>query len=551
MKYALLFGIFVVSILAMKIFTASTVRAALLLVFVYLLPSASNALDMDTTRFVVETKQGKLRGADENGISVWRGIRYAKAPVGALRFRNPEPVESWKGIKDATAFGPIAPQIRRAAKKMSKPNDEKESEDCLFLNVWSPAADGKKRPVMFWIHGGGFLTGSGSGTLYDGTNLAKRGDVVVVTINYRLGALGFLYFKDLQGKDNNFENNLGIKDQITALKWVKENIAAFGGDPNQVTVFGESAGAVSVLTLMTLPSAKGLFNKAIVESGVPAGLWQAKTATEVTKRLLSTLKIPVSDLNKLRNTPVDTLNHALEAVMKQYYSEPSSVRTFWPTVDGDFIPTDLETAAANGKTNGIDLLIGTNNNEANLFALKRLNAVPTTTKQLDFYTNKLSPDKKKELLSAYKHYPHKSGILEIITDGIFAVPSMQFAASHAAHNPTYMYRFDWYSAGLNLYGLKACHGLELPFVFGTFDTKFGKMVHILANGKTIHRISDQMQTAWLNFAHTGNPNNTGKADWPKYDATTRNTLIYNGKVKTVCDPNGTCRKVWDGVTIFE
>ena len=217
---------------------------------------------LDSNSLVVQTHQGKLRGTMDKNICVWRGVRYAKAPVAELRFHAPQQVESWSGVKNATEFGASAPQV-----KNSLVGDELKSEDCLFLNIWSPAADGKKRPVMFWIHGGGFVIGSGSASLYNGVNLANHGDVVVVTINYRLGSLGFLYFETEAARKAGFENNLGMKDQIAALQWVKENISAFGGDPNQVTIFGESAGGTSVETLLACPAARGLFKGAIAESG--------------------------------------------------------------------------------------------------------------------------------------------------------------------------------------------------------------------------------------------------------------------------------------------
>lgn len=229
---------------------------------------------------VVETKQGRLRGETDRNSCVWRGIKYAEAE----RFGVPKPVKHWEGVKDVTEFGVIAPQA-----KSSITPDGLQGEDCLFLNVWSPAADGKKRPVMFWIHGGGFVIGAGSAPLYYGNNLSNNGDVVVVTINYRLGPLGFLYFKnEVCGKDS-VENNLGIRDQIAALQWVKENIAAFGGNPDNVTIFGESAGGTSVETLLSVNSAKGLFHRAIAESGPPAIIWSPEIAMSVTKKFCSIL----------------------------------------------------------------------------------------------------------------------------------------------------------------------------------------------------------------------------------------------------------------------
>ena len=214
-------------------------------------PRRDKAPAVDTNALIAHTPLGKLRGAKVKDVYVWKGIRYAQAPVGDMRFKAPVPVQAWTGTQDALAFGAVAPQ-----QESSIAGKEPQAEDCLYLNVWSPGADAKKRPVMVWIHGGGFVIGSGSSQMYEGTQMATNGDVVIVTINYRLGPLGFLYFNEEQRKQG-FENNLGIKDQIAALKWVQQNIAAFGGDPAQVTIFGESAGGTSVQTLLASPMAKG------------------------------------------------------------------------------------------------------------------------------------------------------------------------------------------------------------------------------------------------------------------------------------------------------
>ncbi|MDB5282133.1 MAG: hypothetical protein JWO06_1208 [Bacteroidota bacterium] len=514
---------------------------------------------MDSS-LLVKTTHGQILGSTKDSVSMWKGIRYAKAPVGALRFHSPQPVEDWKGYKTAYDFGPVAPQINKGMR-----DKQKQDEDCLYLNIWSPGADGKKRPVMFWIHGGGFMTGSSSSELYDGAGLCKNGDVVVVSINYRLGPLGFLYFKDLPG-GNNFENNLGIKDQVAALQWVKENINRFGGDSASVTIFGESAGAISVLTLMGTPSAKGLFKRAISESGAPDMLWRPKLATEVTKMYLKVLGVSPDSLFKLKTISVDTLNAAVEGLVKIFQREPTVAKTFAPTIDGDLIPQDLMTAISAGSKasadvskgagqvatcGGVDLLIGTNKDEANLFAIRKLKMVPVSAKQLEPYVARIKPEGQKRILGAYKNYPKKSGVLEIITDGIFTVPSMQFAELQCSNGSTYMYRFDWSSFPLRLLGLRSCHGLELPFVFGTLDQGKIKKLGIMANRKTMHGISKQMQQAWINFARTGNPNSSGQSTWAKYDAAQRNTMIFDTHIHLASDPKADKRNAWKGLSIFE
>ena len=518
-------------------------------VFFLLLICLSNASDVsaiDTSRLIVKVKQGELRGTTEQNICVWRGVRYAKAPIGELRYQAPQAPDSWSGVKDAISFGAVAPQFKKVLV-----DNETQNEDCLFLNVWSPAADGKKRPVMVWIHGGGFVGGSGSSDMYNGTQIAKRGDVVVVTLNYRLGPLGFMYFNDLPLSKGKFEDNLGIKDQVAALKWVKENISAFGGDPDAVTIFGESAGGISVETLMAIPAAQGLFKRAIVESGPAGDVWSPKVASQVTAIYLKQLGISTDSLFKLKLVPVDSITAAMARTMKIMIADPALPKTFAPVIDGDFLPQDLLTGIKNGQSKGVDLLIGTNKNEANLFAMKKLKMAPVNEEQLKPYLTRFKPAEQKRLVAAYKNYPSKAGILELITDGIFTMPSIKFAELQSAQANIYMYRFDWTSQPLKWVGLRACHGLEIPFVFNTFNTKLGKKILLLSNNKRIHQISDEMQLAWINFARTGNPNMAGKDDWKKYEPALRTTLIYDKKNYTCQDPKSTQRQAWGDLNIFE
>lgn len=522
-------------------FLAFTALHFLLIGFITAAP-----LDVDTSSLLAHTKYGSLRGMQEKGVSVWKGIRYAKAPIGDLRFRAPQEPESWQGVKDAKEFGPIAMGLSR-----SQRDKQQQSEDCLYLNIWSPAADGKKRPVMFWIHGGGFVTGSGSSDLYDGSNFVKKGDVVVVTINYRMGPEGFLFFDKLPGNHEGFESNLGIKDQVAALKWVHDNIASFGGDPKQVTIFGESAGAISVQTLMTVPAAKGLFSKAIAESGAPTDIWEPQMSTDFTARYLQMLGVDSTNYAKLKTIPADTLAAAMKALMDMICLEPTPAKTLAPTIDGEFIPHNLMTSIGSGSSANVPLLIGTNRDEATLFALRKLNVAPRTAKGLRPYVSRFPEATQKKLLKAYRNYPRKSGVLDIITDGVFAMPSIEFAELQSAHAPTYMYRFDWSSGPLKIAGLRACHGVELPFVFGNFNTGVGKLVLLMAKKKPIYRISEQMQQAWINFARTGNPNDTGTEAWQSYNPAERSTLIFDRSVYTVKDPNAEKRAIWTGLNIFK
>lgn len=492
---------------------------------------------------VVETKQGQLQGTEEKGVAVWRGIPYAKAPVGELRFRAPQAPEKWEGIKQATEFGPIASQM-----KSNLGTEGAQGEDCLSLNIWSPAADGKKRPVMFWIHGGGFVIGAGSSDLYNGAYMAKNGDVVVVTINYRLGPLGFLYFKD--SKNKQFENNLGIRDQIAALKWVRENIAAFGGDPEQITIFGESAGGTSVETLLSAASAKGMFKKAIIESGPPAIIWSPAIAESVTTKYLSILGVSPDNLQKLKTIPVDTLK-AAEDVLLNYMVKETNQKVFSPTVDGEILTDNIFKCMNPTMGGDVPVMIGTNKHEATMFASKKLKMAPRTSKALEKYFDEVtSEDSKKKVLAGYQNYPHTSGVIDILTDAIFRIPAVRLAECRSMYAPVYMYRFEWSSFALNVAGLKSFHGLELPFVFHCTEGKTGKLLKLIATKKTINRLSGEMQQAWVNFARYGNPNGTGEEKWKPYTADSRNTMIFNRKSKLVVDPDAKQRQAWEGVTYY-
>ncbi len=509
--------------------------------FIFCCVCTGKATNDNISSLVVQTTQGKVRGGMDKNICVWRGIKYAEAE----RFGAPKPLNHWEGIKDVVEFGAISPQA-----KSSITPDGKQAEDCLFLNVWSPAADGKKRPVMFWIHGGGFVIGAGSAPLYYGANLSKNGDVVVVTINYRLGPLGFLYFKnEVYGKDT-VGNNLGMLDQIAALKWVKENIAAFGGDPDNVTIFGESAGGTSVETLLSINAAKGLFHRAIAESGPPAIIWSPEIATSVTNKFCSILGISADSIHLLKTLSVDTLN-AAEQTLLEYMVRETNQKVFSPTVDGKVLTSDIFKCMKPDMANKVDLMIGTNRNEATMFASRKLKMVPRTSQELSKYFNEVtSPQSKEQVIAAYQNYPHKSGVLDILTDAVFRIPAIRLAECRSTYSSVYMYRFEWSSFLLNVAGLKSFHGLEIPFVFGNSEGRQGKLLHVIATKKLIARLSGQMQQSWLNFARYGNPNGNGTEAWKKYTADDRSTMIFSKHSKLLQDPDAKQRLAWEGVSYY-
>ena len=310
----------------------------------------------------VETRRGWVRGTLEGDVRVFRGIPFAKPPVGSRRFAAPEPPEPWRDVRDATRFGPASHQANRPLAPILGILVDEESEDCLNLNVWAPApADGARRPVMVWIHGGAWVIGSGSERTYDAAHLVRRGDVVVVTINYRLGPFGFLRTRELGGEID-ATGNEAMLDQVAALEWVRDEIAAFGGDPGNVTVFGESAGSVNIACLLTMPRARGLFHRAVLQSGSLNLTRPPSTALGVTRQILAEVGLSPADARRLRDVPAKDLMAAANAVAGR-----SVIPPFSPVADGELIPARPFAAIAEGSARGVPLIVGTNLEEMKLY----------------------------------------------------------------------------------------------------------------------------------------------------------------------------------------
>ncbi|HLZ71990.1 MAG TPA: carboxylesterase/lipase family protein [Dehalococcoidia bacterium] len=503
---------------------------------------------MTTTRStLVETKYGRLQGNEENGVQVWKGVPFAAAPVGALRYRPPQPPAAWSGVRQATAFSPTAPQLPSPLNNLFGREQQPSSEDCLYLNVWSPAADGATRPVLVWIHGGAFTGGSGSTPWYDGAAFARNGDVVVVTINYRLGLLGFLHLAELGGESFASTGNLGILDQVAALRWVHENIAAFGGDPDNVTVFGESAGGMSVGTLLGTPSAKGLFHKAILQSGAAHNVRGAEAATQIAREALKTLEVEARNVAALRELSVEQI---LAGQAKLAISSAASGGGLFaqPVVDGTALPRQPLAAVASGSAAGVPLLIGTNLDEMKLFSaldpgmgtedgFRKRGAAQageaTFVKLADAYAAGRPNESKVE---AWTH---------LLSDRVFRIPAVRLAETQEKQGaPVWMYRFDYQSPALDG-KLGACHALEIPFVWNNLNAPGSTTF----TGERPDRqpLADRMQAAWIAFARGGNPNAAGLPSWPAYESGSRATLIFDVDCRVENDPDGAERRLWDGL----
>jgi para-nitrobenzyl esterase len=501
-----------------------------------------------------QSRSGTVEGIVEDGIQVYRGIPFARPPVGALRFAAPQREEPWRGTRKCHEFGPSAPQSPMAL-PLPGMDVGPMDEDCLSLNVYTPAADAGRRPVMVWIHGGGFVIGSGSQPIYDGVPLASRGDVVVVTVNYRLGPLGFLYLADLCPGLEGAVGNAGIRDQIAALEWVNESIASFGGDPENVTIFGESAGGMSVATLLGAPAARGLFRRAIPQSGAAHNVHTRETATEVARHFLDELGIaPAEAAAKLRDIPADKLlDTHRQTVLK--LGTRVGLLAFQPLVDGDSLPAPPLAAIEAEHAAGVDLLIGTTRDEWKLFGF-----LDPGLAQLDeaALLRRLEPqvggaEAAARVLAAYRG-PREGGaatpkdlFFAIETDRVFRIPAIRLAEAQQRHHAAvYMYLFTWESPMMGG-ALGSCHAIELPFVFGQIGAEGSEL--FVGGGPEAARLSEQMMDCWLAFARSGDPSQSSLPGgrWPAYDPTRRATMRLGRE--TVCEnaPAERERAAWEGL----
>jgi len=492
----------------------------------------------------VETRFGSVSGFIKDGICRFNGIPFARPPVGKLRWRAPEPPEPWAGVRDCSRFGAIAPQIQGAAEGLLGGTAGEKSEDCLYLNIWTPACDSAKRPVMVWIHGGAFVTGAGSVGTYNGKHLARHGDVVVVTINYRLGALGFLNLKDASDGALPGTGTEGLADQIAALAWVRDNIESFGGDPGKVTIFGESAGGMSVGALLAAPSARGLFHKAIAQSGAcDIGHARDKTAG-IARLLLERMGLDSSDWAKLADAPWQLV---LEA-QKQLLAEPRATGSlpFAPTIDGALLPRRAIACVREGSAKNIPVMTGTTRDEWKLFTATAAKLRLMDEAKLRRYTARLVGETQAEaVLSAYAGGSPFDRWNAVMTDHSFAIPAIRLVEAQSAHAPAFLYRFDWTSTFLRGV-LGSCHALELGFVFGTYNEKLAAA--FFGAGAKAASLSLAMMDAWTAFARTGRPVVSSGPEWPAYNETARPAMIFSADAPRVeSDPNAARRRAWSDV----
>lgn len=479
---------------------------------------------------IAVTSYGKLQGRGEGGVNVWRGIPFAAPPVGELRFRAPQPPEAWSGIRDAFELGPVSHQPADTRGTRFGGNTPIHSEDCLYLNIWTPAAYDEPLPVMVWIHGGTFVTGAGSQPQFDGTSFAEHGKVILVTINYRLGPFGFMHMSPF-GQE--FASNQGLLDQIAALEWVKLNIAAFGGDPQRVTVFGESAGSMSIAALLAMPAAKGLFARAIMQSGAAQTL-PSEQGKYIAAALLAELGIaPDGDTSLLHTFSSEQIIEAAARMTKKL-TGGSIGMLFQPVVDGNTLPVEPAQAVKDGVACDIPLLIGTNRDEGNLFF--RAEAPEADfDESLKALEQMMGTGSLKEIAS---HYSSTwEGQAEILTDLYFWGTSVTLAESQLNYAPVWMYRFDGTIPGHPMLN-KAVHSAEIVYVFNNLS----HLTHLRADiHPDMQKLAEVMHDAWIAFAHRGNPATT-EVLWPRYNLEERATLIFDEDTQVVYDPESEKRK---------
>jgi para-nitrobenzyl esterase len=493
---------------------------------------------------VVETNLGKLRGVSTDGVYTFKGIHYGASTDGSMRFMPPVKPASWSGVRDAINLGPLAPQIlssatggsdiRKAMGDIFGPGEI--SEDCLVLNIWTPSLHRGKRPVMVWLHGGGYTGGSDGAPTYDGTNLAHKRDVVIVGLNHRLNVFGYLDLAEVGGAKYADSANVGTLDIILALEWVRDNIARFGGDPANVTIFGESGGGGKVSTLMAMPPAKGLFHKAIVESGSTLKAISREDANKSAEKFVAKLGITPDHIDELQKLPMERLLDAMRSL-----TGPNALR-LGPVVDGRSLPRNPFDPDAPAQSANVPMLIGTNGTEASILlgmgdaALFSLNEADMRAR-LKTYLHLDDDAKLDSLIATYKK--NRPGAtpsdiyFAIATDRMMRMNAINQAERKAAQGaaPAYMYIFAWQTPVLDG-RLRSPHGIELSFVFDNTDKTPG----MNGTGADLHPLADKVSEAWTAFARTGNPNTSSLPHWPAYDTTSRATMVFNDECKEENDP---------------
>lgn len=491
----------------------------------------------------VNTAAGTVEGFTRDGVDRWRSIPFARPPVGALRYRAPQPVQPWRGVRHCHGFGYCAPQ-QKMYTLLAPGRYQPMSEDCLTLNVVAPQGAGTRAdgplPVMVFIHGGGYLLGSSATPVYDGASLARKG-CVYVSVNYRLGALGCLELSSLSTPEVTIDDNLFLRDLVMALRWVRDNIGAFGGDADNVTIFGESAGAHAVATLMATPDAKGLFARAISQSPASGMISNADIAEDYAARFARQLGADRAGAGRalLAARPAELVN-ALDRLVVEGQRDMLGAFAIGPTFGTEYLPEDPVEAMRDGMAHAVPLIVGTNADEGRLFT-RFLKLLPTNEQAIERLLAHMEPEARQRILAAYPGYPSAQACVRFGGDFIFGSAVWQIAHAHSAHAPTYVYRFDYATAALRLSGMGATHATELLAVFDVYRSRFGRLLTAGIDARSARKVTDDVQRRWLSFAGRGAPG----ADWPQYTRDDRAVLVLDRRRRVELDPHSDRRLAWE------
>lgn len=492
---------------------------------------------------IVETASGKIKGYERNGMVEYLGIPFAKPPVGELRFKRAQPIGHWEGVLEAKAYGDVSVQLEQG--------ELIGSEDCLTLNIQRPL-EGEGLPVMVWIHGGGFNTGSASVPLYNGYAFVKQ-DILFVSIQYRLNVLGFYDFTTYKSGEL-FDSNCGISDQVVAMQWIHENIAAFGGDPKRVTIAGESAGGTAVSTLMAVPAVKGMFQQAIVQSAIPEGIFTHTMARDNMDLFMEGMGWTEADLSKLLTMDAFDMQKGNTYVAEHFQSRNPGIYLPSPVLD-DLIPERPMEAIKKGSAKGVKVIVGTNLHEGSMFVRQEHTVFPNAWSTIEEMFEKNGngnrfPEMKKYYESttydAFNGIP--GAFIQFATDYAFQVPAYILAEAQRQYEDVWMYRYEFNKASVKDKKLGAAHAFELPSVFCNKDFEFSKWVFQDVPEETVDALIKSIHMPWVNFIKTGQPEGD---TWPKYQGEASPIRIFDETPRTELTDSKVLLSVWNGLDFYK